>query len=215
MSDNDFTPYPEAKPNPSFPKMEEAILNFWEEKEIFKKSISNRDGSEEFVFYDGPPFANGLPHYGHLVTSYIKDVVPRYQTMKGKKVERRFGWDCHGLPAELQTEKELEISGRYEILEYGMDKFNDACEKSVLRFTKEWESYVKRMGRWVDFENDYKTLDINYMESVMWLSGVASESRVQNPSFTELPFIYSISLFSYSNQTFGDTITTNTINYYF
>lgn len=168
MSDNDFTPYPEAKPNPSFPKMEEAILNFWEEKEIFKKSISNRDGSEEFVFYDGPPFANGLPHYGHLVTSYIKDVVPRYQTMKGKKVERRFGWDCHGLPAELQTEKELEISGRYEILEYGMDKFNDACEKSVLRFTKEWESYVKRMGRWVDFENDYKTLDINYMESVMW-----------------------------------------------
>ncbi|MAS86463.1 MAG: isoleucine--tRNA ligase [Micavibrio sp.] len=166
--DTDFKPYPEAKPNSSFPKMEEEILNFWKKENIFKKSIENRPENDEFVFYDGPPFANGLPHYGHLVTSYIKDTVPRYQTMRGKRVERRFGWDCHGLPAELQTEKELGISGRYEILDYGIEKFNTACENSVLKFTHEWESYVNRMGRWVDFDNDYKTLDITYMESVMW-----------------------------------------------
>lgn len=168
MSNSDFKPYKQAKPNTSFAEMEKDVLTFWQENDTFKKSISNRDGNEEYVFYDGPPFANGLPHYGHLVTSYVKDIVPRYQTMKGKKVDRRFGWDCHGLPAELQTEKELGITGRIEILDHGMGKFNDACRSSVLRFTKEWESYVNRMGRWVDFDNDYKTLDTPYMESVMW-----------------------------------------------
>ncbi len=165
---SDFEKYPEAQPNPDFPKMEETVLSHWEEGSIFQETINNRDGKDEFVFYDGPPFANGLPHYGHLVTGYVKDIVPRYKTMRGFKVERRFGWDTHGLPAELQTEKELEISGRMEILDYGIRKFNDACHKSVLRFTEEWQTYVNRQGRWVDFENDYKTLDITYMESVMW-----------------------------------------------
>ena len=168
------TIYPEARPNPDFPKMEEDILRFWTDNAIFQKTIDHRpakmgDGrSNEFVFYDGPPFANGLPHYGHLVTGYVKDIIPRYKTMRGQKVERRFGWDTHGLPAELQTEKELGISGRMQILDYGMEKFNNACRKSVFQFTEEWRYYVNRQGRWVDFENDYKTLDKTYMESVMW-----------------------------------------------
>ncbi|MEZ5295716.1 MAG: class I tRNA ligase family protein [Ilumatobacteraceae bacterium] len=120
------------------------------------------------MFYDGPPFANGLPHYGHLLTGYVKDAVPRYQTMRGRKVERRFGWDCHGLPAEVQVEKELGISGHPEILKYGVGAFNDACRTSVLQFTDEWRDYVTRQARWVDFDHDYKTLDTDYMESVMW-----------------------------------------------
>ncbi len=127
-----------------------------------------RDGANEYVFYDGPPFANGLPHYGHLLTGFVKDAVPRYQTMRGRRVERRFGWDCHGLPAEVEAEKELGLSGRPDIIEFGIDRFNDVCRTSVLRFTSEWERYVTRQARWVDFANDYKTLDLPYMESVMW-----------------------------------------------
>ncbi|MEL6890914.1 MAG: isoleucine--tRNA ligase, partial [Actinomycetota bacterium] len=119
-------------------------------------------------FYDGPPFANGLPHYGHLLTGYVKDAVPRYQTMKGRRVERRFGWDCHGLPAEVKAEQELGISGHPEITKFGIDHFNEECRRSVLQFTDEWRAYVTRQARWVDFENDYKTLDTSYMESVMW-----------------------------------------------
>ena len=166
--ETDFTPYPHQQGLPDYPKLEEEIQAFWKDNHIFQKSIENRPADNEFVFYDGPPFANGLPHYGHIVTSFIKDMVPRYQTMKGKRVERRFGWDCHGLPAELQTEKELGISGRIEILDYGMEKFNKACQASVQQFTEDWEFYVNRMARWVDFENSYKTMDKPYMESVMW-----------------------------------------------
>ena len=129
---------------------------------------AGENGSNEFVFYDGPPFANGLPHYGHLLTGFVKDAVPRYQTMRGRRVERRFGWDCHGLPAEVEAENELGIAGHPEITAFGIDKFNDACRTSVLRYTSEWERYVTRQARWVDFENDYKTLDLDYMESVMW-----------------------------------------------
>ena len=124
--------------------------------------------ANEYVFYDGPPFANGLPHYGHLLTGYVKDVVPRYQTMRGRRVERRFGWDCHGLPAEVEAEKQLGLTTKQEILELGVAKFNDACHSSVLRYTQDWERYVTRQARWVDFANDYKTLDLSYMESVMW-----------------------------------------------
>ena len=127
-----------------------------------------RVGGNEFVFYDGPPFANGLPHYGHLLTGYVKDVVPRYQTMRGRRVERRFGWDCHGLPAEVEAEKQLGLTSKSQIEDMGVAAFNDACRASVLRYTKEWEAYVTRQARWVDFENDYKTLDLDYMESVMW-----------------------------------------------
>jgi isoleucyl-tRNA synthetase len=165
-------PYPNVEPQPNFPALEEAVLDYWAGDGTFKASIEAREaglkGENEFVFYDGPPFANGLPHYGHLLTGYVKDAVPRYQTMRGKRVERRFGWDCHGLPAEVEAEKELGVSGHPGITEFGIDKFNAACRTSVLRYTDEWERYVTRQARWVDFENDYKTLDVTYMESVMW-----------------------------------------------
>ena len=152
--------------------MEEQILARWAKDDTFQASIDQRPagdhGLNEFVFYDGPPFANGLPHYGHLLTGYVKDAFPRYQTMRGRRVERRFGWDCHGLPAEVKAEQELGISGHPAILEFGLDKFNDACRTSVLQYTDDWRDYVTRQARWVDFDNDYKTLDCSYMESVMW-----------------------------------------------
>ncbi|MFT7616762.1 MAG: isoleucyl-tRNA synthetase [Planctomycetota bacterium] len=165
-------PYPDVEPKPSFPAIEEKILKRWREESTFQESIDQRErgenGGNEYVFYDGPPFANGLPHYGHLLTGYVKDIVPRYQTMLGRRVERRFGWDCHGLPAEMASEKELGIAGRQAITDYGIEKFNAHCEKSVLKYTEDWENYVERQGRWVDFSSDYKTMDLTYMESVMW-----------------------------------------------
>ena len=160
--------YPEVDPQPSFPDLETKILASWAERHTFEESIARRAGADDYVFYDGPPFANGLPHYGHLLTGFVKDAVPRYQTMRGRRVERRFGWDCHGLPAEVVVEKELGISGHPAITKFGIDNFNEACRVSVLRFTDEWQRYVTRQARWVDFENDYKTLDLTYMESVMW-----------------------------------------------
>ncbi|MFK7918323.1 MAG: isoleucine--tRNA ligase [Ilumatobacter sp.] len=164
--------YPDVDPQPDFPTLESKILERWERTGAFQASVDQRDaganGDNEFVFYDGPPFANGLPHYGHLLTGYVKDAIPRYQTMRGKRVERRFGWDCHGLPAEVKAEQELGISGHPEIIDFGIDKFNDACRSSVLQYTSDWEEYVTRQARWVDFDNDYKTLDLSYMESVMW-----------------------------------------------
>ena len=125
--------------SPSFPALEETVLARWDERDTFRQSIRHRGDAEEYVFYDGPPFANGLPHYGHLLTGYVKDVVPRYRTMRGYKVERRFGWDCHGLPAELEAEKQLGITEKSQILDMGLAQFNDACEKSVLQYTDEWE----------------------------------------------------------------------------
>ena len=163
----------EAVPSrPSFPALEQDVLRYWERDRTFEASVENREaganGANEFVFYDGPPFANGLPHYGHLLTGYVKDVVPRYRTMKGRRVERRFGWDCHGLPAEFEAEKQLGISHKNEIEAMGVARFNDACRTSVLRYTEDWRDYVTRQARWVDFDHDYKTLDLSYMESVMW-----------------------------------------------
>ncbi|WP_232822616.1 class I tRNA ligase family protein, partial [Glycomyces dulcitolivorans] len=158
--------------SPNLPEVERRVLDFWTKDDTFQASIEARDagenGANEFVFYDGPPFANGLPHYGHLLTGYVKDVVPRYQTMRGRRVERRFGWDTHGMPAEVTTEKELGLKTKAEIEAYGIDRFNAAAKASVLQFTGEWHDYVTRQARWVDFENDYKTLDLTYMESVMW-----------------------------------------------
>jgi isoleucyl-tRNA synthetase len=157
---------------PSLPALERAVLASWQADRTFQESVEARpageNGSNEFVFYDGPPFANGLPHYGHLLTGYVKDVVPRYQTMRGKHVERRFGWDTHGLPAEVETERQLGLSHKSEIENMGIAAFNEACRASVLRYTAEWREYVTRQARWVDFDNDYKTLDLPYMESVMW-----------------------------------------------
>ncbi len=164
--------YPRVDPQPNFPRLEEGVLARWERDDTFARSVAARDagasGANEFIFYDGPPFANGLPHYGHLLTGFVKDAIPRYQTMRGRRVERRFGWDCHGLPAEVEAEKELGIAGHPAITEFGIDRFNDACRTSVLRYTDEWQRYVTRQARWVDFGNDYKTLDTPYMESVMW-----------------------------------------------
>ena len=159
-----------VNPSPSFPEIEKQILEYWDQSGTFQESIDKRkaEGAEEFVFYDGPPFANGLPHYGHLLTGYTKDLVPRFKTMQGYRVERRFGWDTHGLPAEVEAERQLGISGRPEIEKYGVDKFNAYCKTSVLKYTEDWRTYVTRQGRWVDFDNDYKTLDTNYTESVIW-----------------------------------------------
>ena len=159
-----------VNPSPSFPEIEKRTLEYWEKSGTFQESIDQRkaEDAEEFVFYDGPPFANGLPHYGHLLTGYTKDLVPRFKTMQGYRVERRFGWDTHGLPAEVEAERQLGISGRPEIEKYGVDKFNAYCKTSVLKYTEDWRSYVTRQARWVDFDNDYKTLDTNYTESVIW-----------------------------------------------
>jgi isoleucyl-tRNA synthetase len=159
-----------VNPSPSFPDIEKEILEYWDKEGTFQESIDQRkaEGAEEFVFYDGPPFANGLPHYGHLLTGYTKDLVPRFKTMQGYRVERRFGWDTHGLPAEVEAERQLGISGRPEIEKYGVDKFNAYCKTSVLKYTEDWRAYVTRQARWVDFDNDYKTLDTNYTESVIW-----------------------------------------------
>jgi isoleucyl-tRNA synthetase len=159
-----------VNPSPSFPALEQQVLAYWQNDSTFQASIDQRaaENAEEFVFYDGPPFANGLPHYGHLLTGYTKDMVPRYKTMRGYRVERRFGWDTHGLPAEVEAERQLKISGRPEIEKFGIAKFNDYCKTSVLKYTEDWRSYVTRQARWVDFDNDYKTLDKSYTESVLW-----------------------------------------------
>lgn len=174
MNTSTEQPFTHVPTNPNIPELEQKILQYWQDTEAFYASIDARpekvEGeNNEFVFYDGPPFANGLPHYGHLLTGFVKDAIPRYKTMRGKKsAMRRFGWDCHGLPAEMGAEKELGISGRGAIIEYGIDKFNSHCRESVMRYAHEWEYYVNRQARWVDFTNDYKTMDTPYMESVLW-----------------------------------------------
>jgi isoleucyl-tRNA synthetase len=188
--------YKPVDPKVDFPKMEEAVLRFWQENRIFEKSLEGHArpalpvlrqclqgiaglfrrtlklspaGRAEYVFYDGPPFATGLPHFGHFVPGTIKDAIPRYQTMKGRRVERRFGWDCHGLPVEYEMEKELGISGKRQIEEYGVARFNEACRSIVLRYTREWRTIITRLGRWVDFDHDYKTMEPDYMESIWWI----------------------------------------------
>lgn len=187
-------PYPPAAASPRFAEIEAAVLARWAVEGTFEASVAARpagvEGSNEYVFYDGPPFANGLPHYGHLLTGYVKDAVPRYQTMRGKRVERRFGWDCHGLPAETEAEKELGVSGRGPITEYGIDRFNDACRTSVLRYTEEWRSTVTRQARWVDFDHDYKTMDLTYMESVMWAIKQLWDKGLLYEGFRVLPYCW-------------------------
>jgi isoleucyl-tRNA synthetase len=159
-------------PSPNFPRLEEQVLAYWKTDDTFNASVERNpagsNGANEFVFYDGPPFANGLPHYGHLLTGYVKDIVPRYQTMRGRRVERRFGWDCHGLPAELEAMAQLGLKTKSDIEDLGIAAFNQACRESVLRYTAEWQEYVTRQARWVDFDHDYKTLEPDYMESVLW-----------------------------------------------
>ncbi len=154
---------------PSFPQLEEEVQQFWQDDQTFEKSVQERPADKAYVFYDGPPFATGLPHYGHLLASTTKDVIPRYWTMKGYRVERVWGWDCHGLPIENMIEQKLEIKGgKKGIEEFGIDQFNDACRQEVLKLDKEWERIIGRLGRWVDFEHNYKTMDTTFMESVWW-----------------------------------------------
>ena len=188
--------YPQVDPQPNFPAIETETLKFWQQDNTFTASVEQHaatgDVSNEFVFYDGPPFANGLPHYGHLLTGFVKDAVPRYQTMRGKRVERRFGWDCHGLPAEAEAERQLGISGTQAITDYGIDKFNEYCKVSVLQYTADWERYVTRQARWVDFTNDYKTLDTPYMESVMWAFKALWDKGLIYEGFRVLPYSWAL-----------------------
>ena len=164
-----YAMYTPVDPKKDFAAQEEEVLRFWQEHDTFKKSIDQRKGAQEYVFYDGPPFATGLPHFGHFIPSTIKDIVPRYKTMKGFRVERRFGWDCHGLPVENLIEKELGLNSKHEVEAYGIAAFNERCRASVLKYTGEWRKTITRMGRWVDFDNDYKTMAPDYMESIWWV----------------------------------------------
>ncbi len=182
------TVYPRVPAQADFPQIEERILARWHDEETFETSIANRPADDEFVFYDGPPFANGLPHHGHLLTGYVKDVVPRYQAMRGHRVNRRFGWDCHGLPAEMETERELGVSGRAAITDFGIERFNAHCRDSVLRYTAEWRKTVTRQARWVDFDDDYKTMDLPYMESVMWAFKQLWDRGLVYQAFRVMPY---------------------------
>jgi len=184
------TQQPGVPASPSFPAIEESILAFWKKDATFQASVDNREGCEEWVFYDGPPFANGLPHYGHLLTGYAKDLFPRFQTMRGKQVHRRFGWDTHGLPAELEAMRQLGITEKREIEEMGIARFNEVARESVLKYTKEWEEYVTRQARWVDFENDYKTLDVNFMESVIWAFKQLHDKGLAYEGYRVLPYCW-------------------------
>lgn len=177
-------------PSPNLPDLEERILAFWRGDDTFRASIAQREGADEYVFYDGPPFANGLPHYGHLLTGFVKDVVPRFRTMCGQKVDRRFGWDTHGLPAELEAMRELGMTEKHEIEQMGIGQFNAAAQGSVLKYTKDWEEYVERQARWVDFENDYKTLDPTFMESVLWAFKTLYDKDRAYEGYSVLPYCW-------------------------
>lgn len=180
--------YKPVDPKVDFARQEEAVLKFWEDNDIFKKSVLARDGKSDYVFFDGPPFATGLPHFGHFVPGTIKDIIPRYKTMKGFRVERRFGWDCHGLPVENLIEQELGLNSKTEIEKYGIDKFNEACRASVLRYVKEWKRTITRLGRWVDFENDYKTMNPDFMESIWWVMKSLHDKGLLYEGYYILPY---------------------------
>jgi isoleucyl-tRNA synthetase len=182
--------YQPVPASPRFPDVEQGILAFWKGDDTFRESIRAREGCDEWVFYDGPPFANGLPHYGHLLTGYAKDVFPRYQTMRGKQVHRRFGWDTHGLPAELEAMRQLGITEKHEIDDMGIGAFNAAARSSVLKYTDEWQGYVTRQARWVDFDDDYKTLDSTFMESVIWAFKQLHEKSLAYEGFRVLPYCW-------------------------
>ncbi len=172
----------------SFPEREEKVLAFWKQENVFKKSLEETKNGPSFSFYDGPPFATGLPHYGHLLAGTIKDVVPRFWTMKGYHVPRRFGWDCHGLPVENEIEKAQNLTGAPEIERFGIAKFNEECRSIVLRYTEEWKTTVNRMGRWVDFDKTYHTMDKSFMESVWWVFAQLYQKGLVYEGFKVMPF---------------------------
>src|SRR5579863_4476209 len=171
-----------------FAEREENVLRLWRDIQVFRKSVEERRHLPIFSFYDGPPFATGLPHYGHLLAGTIKDAVPRYKTMKGFCVPRRFGWDCHGLPVENEIEKAKELSGSHAIEKFGIANFNEECRSIVLRYTEEWKKTVERMGRWVDFEKTYHTMDLSFMESVWWVFAQLYEKGLVYEGFKVMPF---------------------------
>ncbi|MEE2644148.1 MAG: isoleucine--tRNA ligase [Myxococcota bacterium] len=183
----------DALPEEPFPTLEAQLLELWRSRESFRRSVEERSEARRFVFYDGPPFATGLPHYGHLVASTLKDIVPRYWTMRGYRVERRFGWDTHGLPIEMEMEKRLGLSGPSSVQEFGVGKFNEACRENVLRYTEEWEQVVTRLGRWVDFKDDYKTMDPEFMESVWWVFDRLWEQGLVYQDFRVMPYSWRLS----------------------
>ncbi|MBS0616278.1 MAG: isoleucine--tRNA ligase [Verrucomicrobia bacterium] len=176
------------KDKESFPDREERILALWKREKVFQRSLEATKKGKLFSFYDGPPFATGLPHYGHIVAGTIKDVVQRYQTMRGRYVPRQFGWDCHGLPVENEIEKTKELSGAPDIEKFGIARFNEECRSIVQRYTSEWETTVERMGRWVDFQQTWKTMDKNFMESVWWVFSEIYKKGLVYEGFKVMPF---------------------------
>ncbi|OAY51886.1 hypothetical protein MANES_04G040600v8 [Manihot esculenta] len=172
----------------SFPGHEEKILSFWSEIKAFETQLSRTESLPEYIFYDGPPFATGLPHYGHILAGTIKDIVTRYQTMRGHHVTRRFGWDCHGLPVENEIDRKLGIKRRDEVLKMGIDKYNEECRSIVTRYVEEWEKVITRTGRWIDFRNDYKTMDLKFMESVWWVFSQLYEKGLVYKGFKVMPY---------------------------
>ncbi|MBT8202118.1 MAG: class I tRNA ligase family protein, partial [Acidimicrobiia bacterium] len=177
-------------PRVDFPALERRILDLWDDLDAFQTSIDIRPPERSYTFYDGPPFPTGSPHYGNLLAGVIKDVVPRYWTMQGYRIERRFGWDTHGLPIEMEVEKELGISGPRAIADFGIDKFNEACRARVQANTETWEEITRRIGRWIDFENDYRTLDVEFMESVWWAFRQLWDKGLIYKDFKVLPYSY-------------------------
>jgi len=176
-----------------FPKLEEQILQFWKEKGIVEKGLKANEGKEPFRFYDGPPFATGQPHYGHILAGTLKDIVPRYWVMRGRYVERRWGWDCHGLPVEFEMEKELGLNGLHEVEKFGVANFNEACRSIVQRYTQDWEKVIQRTGRWVDFKNDYRTMDTNFMETVWWVVRQLWDKGLIYEGYRVMPYSWRIS----------------------
>jgi isoleucyl-tRNA synthetase len=179
-----------AEPQLDLPKLDAKILEYWEATDAFQQSVDLRPADAEYTFYDGPPFATGSPHYGHILQGVVKDIVPRYWTMRGHRVERQFGWDVHGLPVEMEVEKQLGVSGPRQILEYGVGRFNEACRAMVQATTDDWEIITKRIGRWIDFENDYKTMDVEFMESVWWVFKALWDKGLIYKDFKVLPYSY-------------------------
>ena len=186
------SPFRKVDAQASFPELEQRVLELWRELDAFRESNRRRRDGKPFVFYDGPPFATGTPHYGHLLTCTIKDIVPRYWNMRGHPVERRFGWDCHGLPIEALAQEALGLAGTSQIMALGVDAFNRQCRQMVLTYVAEWETTVSRLGRWVDFENDYKTMDPTFMESVWWVfKRLWDKGRIYK-SYRIMPYSYKL-----------------------
>ena len=182
------TDFQRVSPKLDLPTLDARILARWDETDAFRRSIEMRPEYREYTFYDGPPFASGSPHYGHILAGIIKDIVPRYWTMRGHRVERRFGWDTHGLPVEMEVEQRLGISGPRQIEELGVVEFNQACRRMVEVTTAEWEDITRKIGRWVDFQNDYKTMDPEFMESVWWVFRSLWDKGLVYRAFKVLPY---------------------------